>query len=248
MTDHTRLLGLIGGIGLTEVHVYTQRSAPDGLFSGCPHVHAVTDEGYFVLSGHGWVEFHDSVHGYRKLLLAAGDYVHFPPLVMHRLVSSAALVILGIMGNAGLAERGEARIYFGPEVDADPERFDTLINLPRVSGLEGALDRRDAAVRAYQVLLALWEQDRPAYFAELERFIACHCAAIASKAGELHTQVEQGPQAWARATTARLAALPRALPTRADVFFNKRGSESAFGMCGVLRPMLQLDPLGDGTV
>ncbi len=123
MTEATRHPSLIGGIGLTEVHVYSQRPAPDGLFSGCPHVHAVTDEGYFVLSGQGWVEFHDRDHGCRRLDLAPGDYVHFPPLVMHRLVSTDALVILGIMGNGGLAERGEARIYFGPEVDASPTRF-----------------------------------------------------------------------------------------------------------------------------
>lgn len=248
MTHDTPLSGLIGGIGLTEVHVYTQRPAPDGLCSGCPHVHAVTDEGYFVLSGRGWVEFHDRVHGYRKLMLAPGDYVHFPPLVMHRLVSTDALVILGIMGNAGLAERGEARIYFGREVDDDPARFTELVNLPRTAGLEGALARRDAAVAAYQNLLAMWESDRPAYFAELDRFFSCHGAAIAAKAEELHAQVKQGPYAWARATSDRLTALPQLASTRPDVFVNRRGSEQALGMCGVLRPMLRLDMLGAGSV
>ena len=38
---HGEPIGLIGGIGLTEVHVYAQRPAPDGSFSGCPHVHVV---------------------------------------------------------------------------------------------------------------------------------------------------------------------------------------------------------------
>lgn len=247
MTEATRHPSLIGGIGLTEVHVYNQRPAPDGLFSGCPHVHAVTDEGYFVLSGQGWVEFHDRDHGYRRLDLAPGDYVHFPPLVMHRLVSTDALVILGIMGNGGLAERGEARIYFGPEVDASPTRFAELVNLPRIHGLEGALDRRDAAVRAYQGLLALWERDQPAYFAELERYFACHCAAIATKADEMRVEVDHGPRAWACVTGGRLAALPRMTETGGEVFFNRRGSEEALGMCGVLRPMLRLDRLGENT-
>lgn len=237
------LPSLIGGIGLTEVHVYEQRPAPDGLFSGCPHVHAVTDEGYFVLSGRGWVEFHDLHYGYRKLDLAPGDYVHFPPLVLHRLVSIGTLVILGIMGNGGLAERGEARIYFGPEVDASPERSAALASLPRHHGLEGALDRRDAAVGAYRNLLALWEQDRPAYFAELERFFACHCAAIAEKAGEFREEVRRGPQSWARATNERLDALPQMKESQGDVFFNHRGDEEALGMCGVLRPMLRLECL-----
>ena len=243
MNNDPRPLGLIGGIGLTEVHVYSQRPAPDGLYSGCPHVHAVTDEGYFVLSGSGWVEFHDRAQGYRKLALTAGDYVHFPPLIMHRLVSTGALVILGIMGNAGLAEQGEARIYFGPEVDADPARFAELAGLPRKTGLEGALDRRDASVGAYQKLLAQWEQDRAGYFAELERFIACHCAAMAGKAAALTGQVERGPMAWAGETAARLKALPQIPGAPTDVFLNRRGAEEALGMCGVLRPMLQLQCL-----
>lgn len=245
MTATTPPPSLIGGIGLTEVHVYNQRPAPDGLFSGCPHVHAVTDEGYFVLSGRGWVEFHDLSHGYRKLDLAARDYVHFPPLIMHRLVSTDALIILGIMGNGGLAERGEARIYFGPDVDASPDRFDTLMNLPRIHGLDGALDRRDASVKAYQALLALWDTDRPAYFAELERFFACHCAVVAGKAGEMHAAVEHGPANWARVTSERLAGLPRMTETGGTVFFNRSGSEEALGMCGVLRPMLRLDQLAE---
>jgi hypothetical protein len=243
MTDPNSSQSLIGGIGLTEVHVYNQRPAPDGLYSGCPHVHAVTDEGYYVLSGQGWVEFHDLDHGYRKLPLAPGDYAHFPPLVMHRLVSTEALVILGIMGNGGLAERGEARIYFGPDVDASPERFAELVSLPRTRGLEGALDRRDAAVTAYQALLELWEKDRPAYFAELGRFFACHCAAIAAKADDFHRAVDQGPRAWAHATGERLKALPGMSEPGGDVFFHKHGSEEALGMCGVLRPMLRLNRL-----
>ena len=61
-TGTSKALGLIGGIGLTEVHVYARRRAPDGNFSGCPHVHAVTDEGYYVLTGTGRVEFHDLDH------------------------------------------------------------------------------------------------------------------------------------------------------------------------------------------
>jgi mannose-6-phosphate isomerase-like protein (cupin superfamily) len=155
-------LGLIGGIGLTEVRVYAQRAAPDGCFSGCPHVHAITDEAYFVLQGSGSVEFHDLACGYRSVPLSPGQYIHFPPMVMHRLISRGDLVILGIMANAGLAERGEARIYFGADVDEDRARFDELVSLPRRLGLDGALERRDASVRAYQQLMRLWNEDRDA--------------------------------------------------------------------------------------
>ncbi|RYG69632.1 cupin domain-containing protein [bacterium] len=234
-------LGLIGGIGLTEVHVYAQRPAPDGLFSGCPHVHAVVDEGYFVLQGTGRVEFHDLDNGLRTMPLVPGQYVHFPPMVMHRLVSDGDLIILGMMGSAGLAERGEARIYFGREADESPERFAELLSLPKRLGLEGALQRRDAAVAGYQLLIALWTNDRDAYFAELARFFDVHCRAMATKAAAFAEQIERGPLAWSAAAQKRLGELP-ARPTNAtDVYSNTRGSEHAFGMCGVLRPILKLE-------
>lgn len=243
-TNHERPAGLIGGIGMTEVHVYTHRRAPDGTFSGCPHVHAVTDEGYYVLRGRGHVEFHDRAHGFRVVPLEPGQYVHFPPLVLHRIVSHGdgddALVVLGIMGNAGLAERGEARIYFGQAVDEDAQRFDDLVALPRRLGLEGALARRDAAAAGYQHLLALWRDDRAAYDEELTRFMQRHCATMASKAAEFDRLVVAGPLAWAGATRERLAALPSLPEAAPDVFFNAAGTESALGMCGVLRPMLTL--------
>lgn len=236
-------VGLIGGIGLTEVHVYAQRPGPDGRFGGCPHVHAVTDEGYYVLAGTGRVEFHDLEHGHRMLELRPGDYAHFPPMVMHRLVSDGDLVILGMMGNAGLAERGEARIYFGPEVDVDATRFAEFVALPKAKGLEGALDRRDAAVAGYAHLMDLWRNDREAYFAELRRFFNTHSKAMAEKRDELLEQVEAGPLAWGRATRERVERLPSPPDAGTDVKLNRRGAESALGMCGVLRPILKLDAL-----
>jgi mannose-6-phosphate isomerase-like protein (cupin superfamily) len=236
----SKAIGLIGGIGLTEVHVYAQRPAPDGKFSGCPHVHAVTDEGYFVLRGTGSVEFHDRVNGMRVLPLEPGQYVHFPPLVMHRLISNGDLVILGIMGNAGLAERGEARIYFGADVDRDPARFGELLSLPKTMGLEGALRRRDAAVSGYLELLKLWNENRPAYFAELQRFISLHCQMMQAQAQAFAQQVESGPQAWAAETRRRIHLLPAVANVSPDVFVNNPGSESALGMCGTLRPILSL--------
>lgn len=237
-------LGLIGGIGLTEVHVYAQRPAPDGLFSGCPHVHAVTDEGYFVLQGTGSVEFHDLEHGYRRVPLEPGQYMHFPPLVMHRLISDGDLVILGMMGNAGLAEAGEARIYFGRAVDEDPARFEELASLPKRRGLNGALERRDAAVTAYRGLMELWHNDRDAYFAELKRFFQAHCNAMAGRADALREHVERGPLAWGETTRRRVAQLPALPAVPPNVHLSRRGDESALGMCGVLRPILSLQTIG----
>lgn len=239
----TTPLGLIGGIGLTEVDVYAQRTSPDGQFSGCPHVHAVTDEGYFVLQGKGAVEFHDLKQGFRKLALEPGHYVHFPPLIMHRLISEGDLIILGMMGNAGLAERGEARIYFGPEVDENPVRFEELVTLPKRLGLEGALQRRDEAVGGYQRLMKLWRDDRSGYFAELKRFLEKHNHAMKAKAELFLEQVMAGPIAWAEQTSLRLEHLPALTQGEGEVFLNRRGQESALGMCGVLRPILSLEKL-----
>lgn len=234
-------IGLIGGIGLTEVHVYAQRPASDGLYSGCPHVHAVTDEGYFVLKGTGAVEFHDLEHGYRKLPLEPGQYVHFPPLVMHRLISDGELVILGMMGNAGLAEAGEARIYFGPEIDADAEAFAQCVSLPNSLGLEGALQRRDKAVAGYLELMKLWHDDRQAYFKELQRFFDKHCRAMHAIKVTLAMRVVRGPMAWAQATRARIDALPGEPTVDPVVKLSRPGGESALGMCGVLRPITSLE-------
>ena len=242
--DPTRPIGLIGGIGLTEVHVYAQRAAPDGEFSGCPHVHAVTDEGYFVLKGTGAVEFHDLEHGYRRMPLETGQYVHFPPLVMHRLVSDGELVILGMMGNAGLAEAGEARIYFGPKIDEDASAFAKCVGLPKVLGLEGALQRRDKAVEGYLGLMKLWEDDRDAYFAELRRFFDQHCRAMHAVAATLAMRVVRGPMAWAQATRERIDALPGEPTVEPLVKLSRRGGESALGMCGVLRPITSLESFG----
>jgi hypothetical protein len=114
------------------------------------------------------------------------------------------------------------------------------MSLPRQLGLEGALRRRDAAVTAYQQLLKLWEEDRPAYFAELCRFVSLHCRTMQAQAQAFAEQVELGPQAWAAETRRRIDLLPGVADVDPDVFINKPGSESALGMCGTLRPILSL--------
>ena len=187
---------LISGIGLTQLTVYDQRPAPDGVMSGSPHVHAVTDEGYYVISGRGAVELHDLENGFRTVELSPGRYLQFPPGTLHRLVNTDHLVILVVMGNAGLAERGDARIYFGKAVDDDPAEFDRLVGLAAAKGLEGALDRRDAAVRAYMGLVGLWTKDQPAYYTELARFIRVHTQAAARQVSSFGRAVEAGPMAW----------------------------------------------------
>jgi len=233
---------LIGGIGLTELTVYDQRPAPDGLNSGSPHVHAVTDEGYYVMSGAGRVELHDLEHGFRTVELAPSRYLQFPPGVLHRLVNTDHLVILVIMGNAGLAEQGDARIYFGGKVDARPAEYARLVALARAEGLEGALKRRDAAVRAYQGLISLWTKDKDAYFAELKRFLDVHFKTAAALRKEFSTAVESGPLAWVERFRRRLGELPSG-PGDLAPLLHLPSAGTTLGMCGLLRPVTNLEPV-----
>jgi hypothetical protein len=113
-----------------------------------------------VLAGTGAIELHDLEHGFRSVPLAPGSYVQFAPSTLHRAVNNGGLVVLVIMGNAGLAERGDARIWFGADADADPDLHQRLWTLPGRKGLEGALERRDRSVSAYMQLLRLWHGDR----------------------------------------------------------------------------------------
>ena len=236
---------LISGIGLTHLTVYDQRRAPDGLMSGSPHVHAVTDEGYYVMSGRGRVELHDLAQGFRSVDLEPGRYVQFPPGVMHRLVNTDRLVLLVVMGNAGLAERGDARIYFGKAVDDDPAEYARLVGLAKAKGLEGALDRRDAAIRAYIGLLELWTKDRKAYDSELERFIDVHMKAAAGLRKGFSEAVEAGPVAWGERFRKRLENLPLGREELSPVL-HLPPEETTLGMCGVLRPVTKLEAVGPG--
>lgn len=234
---------LISGIGLTELTVYDQRAAPDGLMSGSPHIHAVTDEGYYVLSGQGRVELHDLKDGFRSVDLLPGRYLQFPPGVLHRLVSADRLVLLAVMGNAGLAERGDARIYFGKKVDDDPAEFARLTGLAKARGLEGALDRRDTAVRAYSRLVDLWTKDRKAYFRELERFIGVHRKAAAGLRRGFAQAVEAGPVAWGERFRKRVADLP-GTPGEGSPVLHVPPEGTTLGMCGILRPVTMLEAVG----
>ena len=234
---------LIGGIGLTQLTVYDQRPAPDGRMSGSPHVHAVTDEGYYVIGGQGSVELHDRAAGFRTVELRPGGYVQFPPGTLHRLVNMDHLVLLVVMGNAGLAERGDARIYFGEKVDGDPPEFARLTGLAKAGGLEGALDRRDAAVRAYMGLLDLWTKDRPAYYRELDRFVGVHMKAAAALRREFSAAVAAGPVAWGERFRARVEDLPAAAAAGAPLLYVPPDA-TTLGMCGVLRPVAGLTAVG----
>ena len=228
--------GLLAGIGITHLTVYDGRPGPDGIVGGCAHVHAITDEGYFVVAGTGAIELHDATRGFRSVPLATGSYVQFAPGTLHRAVNHGGLQVVCVMSNSGLAERGDARIYFGPEADADPTRYEQLKRLSE-TGYEGALERRDRSAQAYATLLRLWDENRDAYHRRLADFVELHAAAMGKIRIDLESIVGDGPAAWLDGTLARLEQLPAMLEQTHAERGEAEAGEPRLGMCGLLRPV-----------
>lgn len=228
--------GLLAGIGITHLTVYDGRPGPDGVVGGCAHVHAITDEAYFVVAGSGAIDLHDATHGFRRVPLAPGSYVQFAPGTLHRAVNHGGLQVVCVMSNSGLAERGDARIYFGSEADADPKLYDELRRLTD-KGYEGALERRDRSAQGYAALLKLWDVDRDAYVKRLGDFVALHAAAMSKIRSDLETIVRSGPAAWLDGTRERLGLLPAMLNQAQAERGEAETGEPKLGMCGLLRPV-----------
>jgi len=225
---------LIGGIGLTYLNVYDQRPGPDDKHSGCPHVHGVTEEAYFGIDGEGYIELHDPDEGFREIPIRKGTYLQFPPDTLHRTVNVDSLQVVVIMGAGGLAERGDARIYFGAAVDEDPAEHKRLTSLVD-QGLDGALERRDASVHAYMGLMDLWRRDPDAYRQELRRFIAIHRNALDEYRDELWSVSTQAPLHRARQAVQRVDALPGGARDAAIPVLTREYHPVSLGMCGLLR-------------
>ncbi len=216
---------LIGNVGLTVLKVYDTDPGPDGIRAGCAHVHGLTDEAYFGIAGAGAIELHDRETGFRSIPITKGTYVQFPPWTLHRSVSTDGLEVLAVMGNLGLAERGDARIFFGEAADADEDVYAELRDLVK-TGADGALQRRVRATEAYMTLMRNWREDRPAYRRTLERFFGRHRETIEST---------PALSAWAAKSESEA---PSAVTTAGR--WQADQSDEVFGMCGTLR---QVDSL-----
>jgi len=233
---------VLGGVGLTHLKVYEDRPAPDGQHSGCAHVHAVTDEAYFVVAGEGFLELHDVANGFRVMPLVSGAFVQFTPGTIHRVVSTNRLEVVVVIGNAGLAERGDARIYFGRDVDGKPDAYRRLAGLPKSKGRAGALDRRDASITGYMALLELRASDPHAYQIEVERFVQLHYREMEALQAKFAAIVEAGPLRWATIARDRIDALPGGFAAAGSLAAEPR-AEPVLGMCGMLRPVDGLQAL-----
>ncbi len=225
---------VIGGLGMTRITVYDQKASPDGNQSGCPHVHAITTEAYYIVEGFGSVEFHDMEKGFYTVALTAGMFLQFPPNTVHRLVNTGKLVILGLMANAGLAENGDARIYFGENIDEDPDAYSAAVALVK-KGLDGALERRDLSVKGYTRLVKLWSDDKDAYFKQLKRFIDKHQSTVPENKEKFQNFIENGPKLWAKKTEALLNQTSE--EANDPIIQDIPKDLTLLGMCGVLHPI-----------
>lgn len=229
---------VIGGISITGVQVYDQRPSPDGNLGGCPHLHAVAHEVYLIRSGTGWVEFHEPERGMWTEKLRSGDVLQFPPGILHRIVTQEKLEIIALLSHAGLAEAGDARIWFGPEIDANDSAYQAAAQLPANPVLDDALARRDRSVTAYQQLVAWWEQDKPRYRRELTAFRDRHGAAMAARE-DMQGRLLQAHPAWGEEGLQRLAELPQINPAYLPRRWSLEGDDPPhLGMCGLLRCVL----------
>jgi len=225
---------LLGGNSLTHLDVYHQHADPLGHHGGCAHIHAICHEVYYVLSGSGRAEFHDPGRGYSSEPLKPGTVLQFEPGILHKLFSNGDLVILAMLGNAGLAEAGDARIWFGPEVDAEPEAYRQHATLPADAKLEDALARRDASSVAYAKLCETYTKDRDAWHSQLLAYRNRHLQNIAQRRSKLEPIIDGAHVAWGRDGQQRLSTLPD-IPDAEAVKKYSLPQKTRLGMCGLLR-------------
>ncbi|WP_434359976.1 cupin domain-containing protein [Parasalinivibrio latis] len=218
------MVKLIGGIGLSTVNIYDQIAAGDNVGSGCAHVHGIAEEAYLGLKGHGAIDLHDLKNGYRRVIITEGTFVQFPPWTMHRAVNLDNSQVLVIMGEDGLPEAGDMRIYFGEDIDRDEESYQLWAG--KVKTREDALARRDKSSVAHTELVRLWEQDRNAYTSKLEAFFECHRRHI-ENTPDLSKFLQEG--------------LPQSEYCQTGTWKYENPNRH-FGLCGVRNPVDHLKP------
>lgn len=229
-----------GATSISRLEAYSD-AAPDGLAGGTPHLHTVSSEAYLVVAGAGTLQTVDA-SGFAEHSLEPGALVGFEPGVIHRAVNRGGLDVRVIMANAGLPEAGDAVMTFPDDVLADAEAYLAAASLPgadrpAAERRAAAATRRDLAVRGFLELFddgvlddANLNQDR------LARLHARAVALVAAKAPVWRTLWQQGAQAEASATGARLDALESGRdPGLAAARVSTAHPEPAsLGMCGVL--------------
>jgi mannose-6-phosphate isomerase-like protein (cupin superfamily) len=146
---------LPAGVGLTHMKVYDD-VGPDGIIGGAPHLHAVSSEIYFVISGTGSIELLD-IDGLSTVELVPNKVVFFRPGVVHRVINpNRNLHLLSITQNGGLPERGDFVLTFPRELLSNPAAYNKAV---RVTDYKEAIRRRDLAVEGFTPLREAFKKD-----------------------------------------------------------------------------------------
>lgn len=182
---------LPGGILISRVNVYSSMS-PDGQRSGTPHIHLACDEMYYGLSGTGFVELISYV-GFERRSVTPGDAVCFTPGTIHRAINpNGDLVILVIMQNKGLPERGDVAVCFPHDiVSSEP-----LYRQAMCFDDEGSAQRRrDLGVLGFNRLKQAFDESLGTGRRLLDEFYQFAIQRTRDQYSAWRRVIEQGPHA-----------------------------------------------------
>ena len=180
---------LPGGILISRVNVYSS-VAPDGQRSGTPHIHLACDEMYYGLSGTGFVEL-ISYDGFERRPVTPGDAVCFTPGTIHRAINpNGDLVILVIMQNKGLPERGDVAVCFPHDTLSSEALYQQAMS---VDDDGSAQRRRDLAVLGFNRLKQAFDESLETGRHLLDEFYRFAIQRTRDQYSQWRQVIEQGP-------------------------------------------------------
>ncbi len=222
---------LPGGTLVSRVAIY-QSPSVDSQRGGTPHLHLACDEMYYVLSGEGAVELITSA-GVARRRLAPGDAICFTPGTIHRAINGDGnLVVLVVMQNKGLPERGDAAVCFPRRVLADREAYQEAM---KVDDDATAERRRDLGVEGFLELKRAFERSAADGREALDAFYHTAIDRTAHRYEDWERAVEEGPAAEVSRTRRTLERLKAGStePLQDGHFFGAAtGSHQGYGFCG----------------
>lgn len=196
-------LRLPGANTITRLRVY-DTVGPDGQRGGTPHFHLMCSETYFVLEGSGAVELIDGA-GFARVALEPYSALVFSPGTIHRLINpNGDLLILVLMANAGLPERGDNVVCFPDEFLSDDARFAQAM---KINSPEEAYRRKDRGIEGFLTLKAAFEQSVESGRAALRRIYQHAAARTAGQRAEWADVVRQGALAQTKQSLDHLSDL-----------------------------------------
>jgi len=216
---------------ISRVDVYRTASI-DGQRGGTPHIHLACDEMYYGIHGTGAVELLN-YDGFHIRPVSPGDAVCFTPGTIHRAINPAGdLVILVIMQNKGLPERGDVAICMPHETLIFAEAYEREM---KVGDDATARRRRDLGVQGFLELKQAFERSLEEGRQALDEFYRVAIERTRHQYAAWCQVVEQGPAAEVRRSEQILAHLEAGSIEslrQGRAFTAETGPHTSFGYCG----------------